>query len=86
MGFSDFNRIWIRARDNGMCQWPECENKGQEASHIYHGIDDPDFGELLCKEHHLTYHRIHVGKAALIGLTELDNINAVKSIQKRLYK
>ena len=68
-GFSSYTREFIHSRADGKCQFPECNDVGEQCHHIqkksvvinyYHWSEaktnDPSNGILLCRKHHIYVH------------------------------
>ena len=89
--FSKQIRNLIFKRDNGECQYGDCDRSFEDgwvmnAMHFIHDkssdlYDNPIMGEIRCIPHHVAYHLLHKGNAAKIGLSEMGNSGAIKLIK-----
>lgn len=78
----------ISIRDGGECRCCGYD-KHLEASHLNHTrnehYNNPDNGEMLCAGCHFDYHVSAIGDSVnCLGLSEVNNLSAVKSLWKRM--
>jgi hypothetical protein len=96
-GFSSRSRDAVIGRSGNRSELSGSSPPEGEAIHVMHknhsrvivdGLpyDHPERGMAVTLEEHYEYHRIHIGKASLIGMSEDENSGAVALLWSQVQK